>query len=88
MVGQVDKSTLPQQQFEYGGGYGPFYEDETGYFFFGDVDGDGTNDLITPTSEDASWGAKFDPNLMVVQWEALDPAAAQFWRENTMDGPA
>ncbi|MFO7671081.1 MAG: SusC/RagA family TonB-linked outer membrane protein [Bacteroidales bacterium] len=87
MVGQVDKSTLPQQQFEYGGGYGPFYEDETGYFFFGDVDGDGTNDLITPTSEDASWGAKFDPNLMVVQWEALDPSAANYGQKTPWMAP-
>ncbi len=43
-------------------------------------------DLITPTSEDASWGAKFDPYLMVVQWDALDPAADKLWRENTLDG--
>ncbi len=78
MVGQIDKSTLPQQQYEYGGGYGPFYEDATGYFFEGDVDGDGAVDLITPTSEDASWGAKFDPNLMVVHWDALDPEADNF----------
>jgi TonB-linked SusC/RagA family outer membrane protein len=78
MVGTIDKSTLPQQQFEYGGGYGPFYEDPTGNFFYGDVDGDGTNDLIAPTAEDASWGAKFDPNLMVVHWDALDPAADNY----------
>ncbi len=78
MVGKIDKSTLPQHQYEYGGGYGPFYEDPTGNFFYGDVDGDGVNDLITPTSEDASWGAKFDPNLMVVHWDALDPAAENY----------
>ena len=74
----IDKSTLPTHQREYGGGYGPFYEDPTGNFFYADIDGDGVEDLITPTSEDASWGAKFDPNLMVVQWDALDPAAANF----------
>ncbi len=78
MVGSIDKSTLPQQQFEYGAGYGAFYEDATGYFFEGDVDGDGNNDLIVPTSEDASWGAKFDPNLQVVHWDALDPAASNY----------
>ena len=78
MAGKIDKSTLPQQQFEYGGGYGPFYEDPTGNFFYGDVDGDGANDLIVPTSEDASWGAKFDPNLMVVHWDALDPSADNY----------
>ena len=78
MVGKVDVSTLPQHQHEYGGGYGPFYEDATGYFFEGDVDGDGSADLIVPTSEDASWGAKFDPNLQVVHWDALDPAASNY----------
>jgi len=30
---------------------------------------------VVPTSEDASYGAKFDPNLMVYQWDAFDPAS-------------
>ncbi len=81
MAGKIDKSTLPQQQFEYGGGYGPFYEDPTGNFFYGDVNGDGNNQLIVPTAEDASWGAKFDPNLMVVHWDALDPSASNYGEE-------
>jgi TonB-linked SusC/RagA family outer membrane protein len=87
MVGTIDKSTLPQTQYEYGAGYGPFYEDATGYFFEGDVDGDGVPDLITPTSEDASWGAKFDPNLMVVQWDALDPAAPNYGEKRPWVAP-
>ena len=80
----VDKTTLPQHQDKYGGGYGPFYENETGdpatdyYFFVGDVDGDGTDDWITPTAEDASWGAEFNPDLMIVQWDALDPLGPNF----------
>jgi len=69
----ADKSTLPSIQKEYGGGYGQYYEDPTGYFFYSDLDGDGKKDLIVPTSEDASWGAKFDPNLMVIDWVGLDP---------------
>jgi len=88
MVGKIDKSTLPQQQFEYGGGYGPFYEDATGNFFFGDVNGDGQNQLIVPTSEDASWGEKFDPSLMVVHWDALDPAASNYGEERPWAPPA
>ena len=86
MVGTIDKSTLPQTQYEYGGGYGPFYEDPTGNFFkamwMATVP-----DLITPTSEDASWGAKFDPNLMVVQWDALDPAAANYGEKRPWVAP-
>ncbi len=70
---QADMSTAPQWQNTYGAGYGPFYEDPTAYFFYADIDGDGVNDLITPSSEDASWGAKFDPDKMVIQWDALDP---------------
>jgi len=77
-VGTIDQSTLPQYQYEYGGGYGPYYEDATGYFFEGDVDGDGTLDLIAPTSEDASWGAKFDETLNIIQWDALDPDEDNF----------
>lgn len=71
---RIDKQTLPKIQKEYGGGYGAYYEDPTGYFFYADLDGDGTDDLIVPTSEDASWGAKFDPNLMVIDWVGLEPS--------------
>lgn len=77
-LSMIDKSTLPKHQDLYGGGYGPFYEDPTANFFYGDVNGDGIDDLIAPTSEDASWGAKFDPNLMVVHWDALDPEASNY----------
>jgi TonB-linked SusC/RagA family outer membrane protein len=70
---KIDKSTLPKIQKEYGGGYGAYYEDPTGYFFYSDLNGDGEDDLIVPTSEDASWGAKFDPTLMVYDWVSLEP---------------
>ncbi len=92
LIDKADMSTAPQYQDEYGGGYGPFYEDPTAYFFYADIDGDGVNDLITPTSEDASWGAKFDPDLQVIQWDALDPlqdnyAEKRAWQagENSLD---
>jgi len=87
MVGKVDKSTLPRHQYEYGAGYGPFYEDPSGYFFYGDVDGDGVNDLITPTSEDASWGAPLDGTLQVVQWDALDPTADNYGEKRPWVAP-
>lgn len=73
-LSKIDKKTLPKIQKEYGGGYGPYYEDPSGYFFYADLDGDGEDDLIVPTSEDASWGAKFDPNLMVIDWVGLEPS--------------
>jgi len=78
LVSNVDKATMPKHQKLYGGGYGPFYEDASSYFFETDLDGDGTQDLIVPTSEDASWGARFDPNLNVIHWDALDPLEDNF----------
>lgn len=83
-MSQIDPSTMPKHQNKYGGGYGPFYENEgvegvdDYYFFYADIDGDGTDDLIVPTSEDASWGAPFDPNLNVIHWDALDPLADNY----------
>ncbi len=72
-VGAIDKKTFVKYQQEYGGGYGPYYEDPSGYFLYRDVDGDGTDDLVVPVSEDASYGGAFDPGKMVFQWDAFDP---------------
>jgi TonB-linked SusC/RagA family outer membrane protein len=87
--GAIDKTTFAKYQHEYGGGYFPSvrYEDPNtgrpygfanGFFLWRDIDGDGTNDYVVPTSEDASYGAKFDPNLMVYQWDAFDPSSANY----------
>lgn len=83
----IDPSTLPKHQNLYGGGYGPFYEDPSALFFYSDIDGDGVEDLIAPTSEDASWGAAFDPNLMVVHWDALDPGADNYGEKRPWVAP-
>ncbi|MGN6416068.1 MAG: SusC/RagA family TonB-linked outer membrane protein [Pseudobacter sp.] len=79
-VGKYDPKTFPKYQKEYGQGYNPavIYEDPTGLFWYRDIDGDGTPDLVAPLSEDASYGAKFDPSLMVYQWDAFDPASPNF----------
>lgn len=34
--------------------------------------------MVTPTSEDASYGGGFDPNKMVYQWDAFDPTSPNF----------
>jgi TonB-linked SusC/RagA family outer membrane protein len=70
-VGAIDKSTFAKYQKEYGGGYGPGYEDPSGYFWYRDANGDGQPDLVTPLTEDASYGAAFDPNLNVYQWNSF-----------------
>ena len=54
------------------------YGSPDGNFFFFDVNGDGVDDLVTPTTEDASWGAKFDPNLLVYQWNAFDKTSPNY----------
>ncbi len=72
-VGSVDKETLPVYQNKYGAGYGPFYDDPSGYFSYFDINGDGSDDLVVPFTEDASYGAAFDPNLMVYQWNSIYP---------------
>ncbi|RYZ52021.1 MAG: SusC/RagA family TonB-linked outer membrane protein, partial [Chitinophagaceae bacterium] len=80
-VGKIDKSTFVKYQKEYGAGYS-----QSGYstvasgtsntgFWFKDAFGSGTLDLIVPTTEDASYGVPFDPNLLVYHWNAFDPTS-------------
>jgi len=82
--GAIDKDTYAKYQSEYGAGY-----DITGYsnaadgspneaFWFFDANGDGVRDLVVPTSEDASYGYKFDPNLLVYHWDAFDPTSPNY----------
>ena len=79
--GSIDKSTFPTYQNKYGAGYGPYYEDPTGLFLYRDINGDGINDLVVPTSEDASFGAAFDPNKMVYNWNAFTPFSDSFGKK-------
>ena len=68
---KFDKNTFTKYQKEYGGGYGE-------YFFDIDVDGDGNLDQVVPTTDDSSWGVRFDPNLMVYQWDAFFPESPNY----------
>lgn len=72
-AGTVDKETLPKYQDKYGAGYGPYYDDPSGYFSYFDINGDSVDDLVVPFTEDASYGAAFDPNLNVYQWNSIYP---------------
>jgi TonB-linked SusC/RagA family outer membrane protein len=76
-VGTADQSTLPKYQDKYGAGYGPYYEDFDGDTDLGfsnfDINGDGIDDQVVPFTEDASYGAAFDPNLNVYQWTSIFP---------------
>lgn len=91
----TDRATFPKYQQEYGGGYGPYYEDPSGYFLYRDpnngfapayvTDANGnivnwlpSGKLVYTSSEDASYGAKFDASKMVYQADAFDPSSPNF----------
>ena len=75
-VGFVDKSTFPTYQKNYGAGYGQYYSDPSGYFNIITING--VDETWVPTTEDASFGAHFDPNFMVYQWDAVDPLSPNY----------
>ncbi|AZA80716.1 SusC/RagA family TonB-linked outer membrane protein [Chryseobacterium lactis] len=66
-VGFIDKSTFPEYQTRYGAGYSQK---------FGSQASDGLN--YANFSADASWGPKFDPNLMVYQWDSFNPLSPNY----------
>lgn len=67
--GTIDKTTYARYQKEYGGGYVPAFRS-------GDL-GSGVGSVVL-FDHDASFGPQFDPNLMVYQWDALDPTSPNF----------
>ncbi|HVI45336.1 MAG TPA: SusC/RagA family TonB-linked outer membrane protein [Chitinophaga sp.] len=75
VFGKADKSTLPVYQKQFGEGYydpvSNVYDSPDGYFFYKDVNGDGIKDLISPLTEDASYGAPYNPDLMVYDWRSF-----------------
>ena len=80
-VGKIDKNTYAKYQKEYGAGYaesGYGSPDPNGGFFYFDANGDGVKDLVVPTTEDASYGQKFDPTLMVYHWDAFDRTSPNY----------
>ena len=78
-IGSIDKSTFAKYQNQYGAGYGPYYgPGEDTFYNQEDVTGDGIADLTVPFTEDASYGGRFDPNLLIYQWDALDPDSPNY----------
>ncbi|RXK49845.1 SusC/RagA family TonB-linked outer membrane protein [Aquirufa rosea] len=75
-VGTIDKSTFATYQNQYGAGYSDPYQKD-GFLYF-DANGDGTKDLVINTAEDASYGTKFNPSLMVYHWDSFDPAGPNY----------
>ncbi|QOW11389.1 SusC/RagA family TonB-linked outer membrane protein [Kaistella flava (ex Peng et al. 2021)] len=68
-AGFIDKSTFLKYQDKYGAGY-----DQD--FYTEDPNPDGH--YYANFAEDASWGPKFDPSLLVYQWDSLDPTSPNY----------
>jgi TonB-linked SusC/RagA family outer membrane protein len=78
--GFIDNSTFPTYQHQYGAGYGPYYGTTFAPYFESYTGKQGLGPLV-PTTEDASFGAAFDPTLMVYQWDAIDPTSVYYQTE-------
>ncbi|MDD2303357.1 MAG: SusC/RagA family TonB-linked outer membrane protein [Prolixibacteraceae bacterium] len=82
----IDKSTFPTYQQQYGAGYGNFYgPNGDGWFERRDANGvtqsdDSKNFDWVPTTEDGSYGAKFDGHP-VYGWYSVDPESP--WYKQT-----
>ncbi|WP_299778375.1 SusC/RagA family TonB-linked outer membrane protein [uncultured Formosa sp.] len=72
-VGTPDRETLPTYQKKYGAGYGPYYASSDGFFDLADVNGDGILDETVAFTEDASYGAEYDPDRLIYQWNSIYP---------------
>ncbi|MCL4640933.1 MULTISPECIES: SusC/RagA family TonB-linked outer membrane protein [Olivibacter] len=82
-IGKIDKSTFAKYQKEYGAGYVNQYSEEgyaspDGNFWYETVFGNSGPALVVPFTEDASYGAAFDPNLLVYQWDAFDETSPNY----------
>ncbi len=71
--GKIDKSTFIKYQHQYGAGYGRYYGPTN--LNFNDSP---TGELVAVTGDDASFGAAFDPNLLVRQWYSYTPGDPNF----------
>ena len=69
-MSSIDKSTFPKYQTEYGEGY----NGEDSFNAYGQYN----NGTTAAFGDDASWGPKFDPNLLVYQYGAVIPGSATF----------
>ncbi|CAL2088596.1 SusC/RagA family TonB-linked outer membrane protein [Tenacibaculum sp. 190524A02b] len=62
---QINRSTLPNYQDQYGGGNKTTFDEVTI---------DGNTYKVVQYDVDESWGPKFDPNEQVLHWDAFDAA--------------
>jgi TonB-linked SusC/RagA family outer membrane protein len=81
-AGNIDKSTFIRYQDQYGAGYGPYYGGPDGKLNEYDANGDGVDDLVVPTTEDASFGSKFTDyaGTPIWQWDSFWPESENYGR--------
>lgn len=74
-VNNYDPDTFAKFQNEYGQGYGPYYDGGPNGPYFLDAGGfgNGSSNYVVPVGEDASFGGRFDPSIMVYQWDSFYP---------------
>ncbi|WP_233588563.1 MULTISPECIES: SusC/RagA family TonB-linked outer membrane protein [unclassified Flavobacterium] len=84
-VGNIDKTTFVKYQQEYGAGRS-IPQDKDGFLFF-DANADGIKDLVVPTFAPRSWGPRYDPNLLVYDWEAFDQASPNYQKPKPWIAP-
>ncbi|MGI4761917.1 MAG: SusC/RagA family TonB-linked outer membrane protein [Janthinobacterium lividum] len=72
--GQIDKSTFIKYQKQYGAGYGRYYGPNSN----GNFNISSTGEPVVVTGDDASYGAAFDPTLLVRQWYSYTPGDPNF----------
>ncbi len=85
-TGSMDKSTWVKYQHSYGGGYydpvnNPYSDPAVSpdpHFLYTQINGTGPDVLLVPMTEDASFGAGFNPNLDVYQWTSFVPTSPNF----------
>ncbi len=89
--GTVDKSTFPKYQQQYGAGYGHYYDGTNNHWYLEDITGDGNDNQVALYTEDGSYGAAFDSNLLVYQWDSFDPDSPNYRKAtpwiNAKNGP-
>lgn len=84
----INKNTMPEYQYEYGAGYSQDFTwgPDTDWSKTS-LEGLAEGKTFVNFNDDASYGPAFDPNLMVVHWDAMDPAADNFLEERPWVAP-
>ena len=80
-VSTANDKTYPNHQYKYGAGY------VGGSFLNADIDGDGEDEKVVKTMDDASFGSKFDPSMEVYHWDALYPSEDNYLETRPWKAP-